>query len=83
MGSKCIEQFSIMTYLLRLYYLVWNHFQKHFREIDEMKKTEVTMKEQLEKKDFLIRRQADTIMAQKSELDRQKHTMVARTCNIL
>lgn len=56
---------------------------KHFREIDEMKKTEVTMKEQLEKKDFLIRRQADTIMAQKSELDRQKHTMVARTCNIL
>ena len=58
-------------------------FQKHFREIDEMKKAEVALKDELEKKDFLLRRQADTILAQKSEIDRQKYVTTAKTCNIL
>ena len=48
-----------------------------------MKKAEVTMKEELEKKDFLIRRQADTILAQKSEIDRQKSVTSAKVCTIL
>ena len=48
-----------------------------------MKKAEVALKDELEKKDFLLRRQADTILAQKSEIDRQKYVTTAKTCNIL
>ena len=58
-------------------------FQKHFREIDEMKNREELMKNELEKKDMLLRRQADTIMAQKSEIDKQKNVTYAKSCCIL
>ena len=58
-------------------------FQKHFQEIDEMKHKEELMKNELEKKDLLLRRQADTIMAQKSEIDKQKNVTYAKSCCIL
>lgn len=58
--------------------------QRHFTEINEIRQTEEFMKQELEKKDQAIRKQADTIMSQKSEIDRMKSLIEgSKTCNIL
>ena len=58
--------------------------QKHFAELNTLKTSEEVMKDEMDKKDLMIRRQADTIMAQKSEIEQQKELLSkTKACTLL
>ena len=49
-----------------------------------MKTAEEVMKEEMDRKDMMIRKQADTIMAQKSEIEQQSELLgESKSCTLL
>ncbi|XP_052271171.1 uncharacterized protein LOC127871936 isoform X2 [Dreissena polymorpha] len=57
--------------------------QKQLETFDQLRLAERYLKDENERKDDMLRKQADTILAQKSEIERQKMVIEGRTCTIL
>ncbi|KAL4217882.1 putative DNA-binding domain [Mactra antiquata] len=57
--------------------------QKHYDEMNEMRVSETFLKQEIEKKDELLRRQVDTIHAQRSEIEQQRSVIESKGCQIL
>lgn len=86
---ECVEKWNLMlTYGVSCksvftFYCCDILFQKHYDEMNEMRTSESFLKEELMKKEDMLRRQADTILSQKSEIEHQRTVIESKGCSIL